>query len=74
MEFNREIKEFNRLKKAMEGGLLPKGISPELLSLWDEVEKEQTDEKTKDTRKATRTPAKFNDNLWSKQWYMVSIN
>ena len=69
MEFNRDL-----LKKATESGILPKGISPELLSLWDEVAKEQTDKKTKDIRKAARTPAKFNDNLWSKQWYMVSIN
>ena len=70
MEFDRDL-----LKKAMEGGLLPKGISPELLSLWDEVKKEQSEKegKSRKARKAIRTPAKFNDNVWSKEWYLVSI-
>ena len=66
VEFNRAIFE-----KAMEDDLLPKGISPELLALWDEVESEKKKTR-KDNRGVSRSPAKFNDNLWNKQWYMVS--
>ena len=50
-----------------------KGISPELLALWDEVDKEQQDKKRQEGVQDSRSMTQFNDNLWDKQWYMVSI-
>ena len=49
-----------------------KGISPELLALWDEVDKEQQDKKRQEGVQDSRSMTQFNDNLWDKQWYMVS--
>ena len=75
--FSGKIIEFRRdvLEGANDEGMFAKGISPELLSLWDEVKKVQNEKegKARKARKAIRTPAKFNDNLWSKEWYLVSI-
>ena len=53
--------------------MIEKGISPELLALWDEVEKDKRAQKS-DTKVLPRTNTQFNDNLWSKQWYMVCSN
>ena len=62
--------------EALEDNISEKGISPELLALWDDVQKEKDDQSQKsqikrDTQKAARR-TEFNDNLWGKQWYMVS--
>ena len=50
-----------------------KGISPELLALWDEVDKEQKNNKRQEGGQDSRSMTQFNDHLWDKQWYMVSI-
>ena len=62
--------------EALEDNISEKGISPELLALWDDVQKEKDDQNQnsqikRDTQKAARR-TEFNDNLWGKQWYMVS--
>ena len=64
------------LAESLEDNISEKGISPELLALWDDVQKEKDNQREnrqakRDTKKATRR-TEFNDHLWDKQWYMVS--
>ena len=66
MESNEDI-----LRSDLDETVSKKGISPELLALWDEVDKEQRSQNTKEARAVPRAKDQFNDNLWSKQWYMV---
>jgi len=63
--------------EALEDNISEKGISPELLALWDDVQKEKDDQNQngqikRDTQKAARR-TEFNDNLWGKQWYMHDV-
>ena len=64
------------LEERQENNISEKGISPELLALWDDVQKEkdnqdQNSQSKRDTNKEARR-TQFNDHLWDKQWYMVS--
>ena len=61
----------------LENNISVKGISPELLALWDDVKKDkesqnQNSQSKRDTNKEARR-TQFNDHLWDKQWYMVSM-
>ena len=69
--------EHELLSEAQGDHISEKGISPELLALWEDVQKENesqspNSQSKRDTKKAARR-TEFNDNLWDKQWYMVSI-
>ena len=48
-----------------------KAIPPELLDLWNEVEKEQKRENRESSHAPQRADTTFNDKLWDQQWYMV---
>ena len=69
--------EHELLREAQGDHISEKGISPELLALWEDVQKENesqspNSQSKRDTKKAARR-TEFNDNLWDKQWYMVSV-
>jgi len=71
------LTEHELLREAQGDHISEKGISPELLALWEDVQKENesqspNSQSKRDTKKAARR-TEFNDNLWDKQWYMHDV-